>query len=90
MSKIKNPDHKFIVVVKGPKEYLPKGQKVYKLKITQKEIEDTMEDGETEKDAINYLLEEETAAWAQSWCKATVFTEEEFDKLQKTKPTKNN
>lgn len=72
---------KFYLLVTGPTEYLPGGSKVEEYEITQEEIEESREEGETDHDVINYFIEEEIAAWEQHWCKAVVISEEQYHKL---------
>jgi hypothetical protein len=76
-------DIKFHLRITGPKEYLPEGTKYEEHTITRADIEDLIELDETDQDVIDYLIEEEIAAWAQHWCTATQITKEEYDKLNK-------
>lgn len=80
--KLKHMERKFYLLVKGPKEYLPEGTKLEEHTITQEEIDETIEDGETEQEVIDYFIEEEIAAWEQHWCTAVQITEEEYNKLK--------
>jgi hypothetical protein len=72
---------KFYLLVTGPKEYLPSGSKVEEYEITQEEIDEVIEEGETEQEVIDYFIEGEIAAWEQHWCKAVVIDEEQYRKL---------
>lgn len=69
---------KFFLIVTGPHVYLQNGPKIEDFSISQEEIDETREDGESDDDVINYLLEEAVAEWEQRWCQAIVLTEEEF------------
>jgi len=76
-------DIKFYLRITGPKEYLPEGIKYEEHTITREDIEDTREEDEMDQDVIDYLIEDEIAAWAQHWCTATLITKEEYVKLNK-------
>jgi hypothetical protein len=76
-------DIKFHLRITGPKEYLPEGIKYEEHTITQEDIEDTREEGETDDDVIHYIIGEEISAWEQHWCNATLITKEEYEKLNK-------
>jgi hypothetical protein len=72
-------ERKYIAIITGPKEYLPGGFKREEFVITQEDIDDYLEedDSETEEDAIVYFKEEYKAVWAQGWCNVQLLTEEE-------------
>jgi hypothetical protein len=74
-------ERRFYLMVKGPVVYLPEGTRLEEHVITQEDIDDSIEEGETEQDVIDYLIEEEIAAWEQHWCTAVIITEEEYNKL---------
>jgi hypothetical protein len=78
-------ERKYIAIITGPKEYLPGGVKVEEFVITQEDIDDYLEedDSETEEDAINYYKEDYIAAWTQGWCNVQLLTEEEIDELDR-------
>ena len=79
---------KFYLLVKGPMERLPGGTKLEEHAITQEEIDETIEDGETEQEVLDYFIEEEIAAWEQRLCTAVLITEEEYYKLAAESPKK--
>lgn len=70
------------MIVTGPAVYLPELVKVEDIEITQDEIEEAMEDGESEDDAISYILNEAIAEWEQRWCRAIIITVEQYIKLK--------
>jgi len=70
----------FYLMITGPKQYLPES-KYEKHVITQDEIEESREDGESDQEVIDYFIEEEIAAWEQRWCTAVVISKKEYDKL---------
>jgi hypothetical protein len=73
---------KFVALISGPEEYLPGGVKIENFEITEEEVLDVIEDGESSEDAINYLKEEYVAEWEQRWCKVVLFTLEEYEKFK--------
>jgi hypothetical protein len=73
---------KFVALISGPEEYLPVGVKIENFEITEEEVLDVIEDGESSEDAINYLKEEYVAEWGQRWCKVVLFTLEEYEKFK--------
>lgn len=73
----------FKLLITGPKEYLKDGILVEDLIISDDEIEELREDGETDAEVVDYILEEEINAWEQRWCKCQVFTLEEWQQLKK-------
>jgi len=73
---------KFVALISGPEEYLPGGVKIENFEITEEEVLDVIEDGESSEDAINYLKEEYVAEWEQRWCKVVLFTLEEYKKFK--------
>jgi hypothetical protein len=74
---------KFKAIITGPEAYLPEGVKVEDFEITEQDVLEVIEEGETSEDAIAYIKEEYCATWEQHWCKVTLLTEEEFDDLMK-------
>jgi len=76
-------DIKFYLRITGPNEYLPEGIKYEEHTIFREDIEDAREEDEMDQDVIEYLIEEEIAAWEQHWCTATQITKEEYEKLKK-------
>jgi len=77
-------ERKYIAIITGPKEYLPGGFKREEFEITQEDIDDYLEedDSETEEDAIVYFKEEYKACWAQGWCNVQLLTEDEISKIE--------
>lgn len=73
-------ERKYIAIITGPKEYLPGGFKREEFVITQEDIDEYLseDDSETEEDAIEYYKEDYIAVWAQGWCNAVLFTENEL------------
>jgi hypothetical protein len=71
---------RYKAIVTGPKEYLPGEVLIEEFVITQEDINEYLgeDDSETEEDAINYYKEEYIAVWAQRWCNAVLFTENEL------------
>jgi len=76
-------DIKFYLRITGPKEYLPEGTKYEEHTITREDIDDSREEDEMDEDVIDYIIEQEIAAWEQHWCTVTQITKEEYDKLIK-------
>jgi hypothetical protein len=66
--------YKYVAIVKGPKEYLKEEVLVETFEITQEEIDECREDGESDEQVIDYILDEYAAEWEQRWCHAQVFT----------------
>jgi hypothetical protein len=75
---------KFKAIITGPEAYLPGEIKVEDFEITEQDVLEVIEEGESSEDAIAYIKEEYCAAWEQHWCKVTLLTEDEFDSLSKT------
>lgn len=73
----------FKLLITGPKEYLKDGVLVEDLEITAEEIEELREEGETDNDVIQYILEEEINGWAQRWCRCQAFTLNEWQQIKK-------
>jgi hypothetical protein len=76
----------FKAIVTGPKEYLPEGTLIENLVISPYDVEEVMEEGETEEDAIEYIKEEYMAEWEQRWCKVQLLSEEEYQKIKNDIP----
>jgi hypothetical protein len=72
----------FVALISGPEEYLPGGVKIENFEITEEEVLEVIDDGESSEDAINYLKEEYVAEWEQRWCKVVLFTLEEYEKFK--------
>ena len=73
-----------VAVIKGPNELIPGGVKFEKVEITEEEIREYLEEGEegeTEDDAIEYILNEYISAWEQRLCHVGIISVEEFNKL---------
>lgn len=71
----------FYLLITGPKPYLPGGPRYEKLVITQEDIDEAREEGESDDEVVEYIIEEEIATWEQHWCQASVLTEDEYKKL---------
>ena len=63
---------KFKAVITGPEALLPGGTKEEDFEITEQDIEEAMEDGESREEAVAYIKEEYCAAWEQHWCKVVL------------------
>ena len=74
--------YKYVLLITGPIEYLKDGPKIEKLEITQDEIDECREEGESDEEVIDYILEEACAEWEQRWCHAQVFTLGQWGILQ--------
>jgi hypothetical protein len=74
--------HKYILLISGPITYLKEGPKIEKFIITQEEIDELREGGESDEEVIDYILEEACAEWEQRWCRAQVFTESQWRVVQ--------
>jgi hypothetical protein len=69
----------YVMIITGPKEYLKDSPKIEKFTITQEEIDELREGEESDDEVIEYILEEVCAEWEQRWCKAQVFTENQWN-----------
>ena len=65
---------KFKAIITGPEEYLPGGVKVEDFEITEEDVLEVIEEGETSEDAIAYIKEEYEAEWGQHWCRVSLLT----------------
>lgn len=75
--------YEFVGVVKGPVAYLGDfGCTAEHIILTQEEIEEELNDGETVDDFIDYYLEEYVNEWEQKFCSAQVYTREQWEFLQ--------
>ena len=74
--------HKYILLISGPITYLKEGPKIEKFIITQEEIDECREEGESDEEVIEYILEEACAEWEQRWCRAQAFTESQWRVVQ--------
>ena len=70
------------LIVTGPKVYLPEGIRVEDIIITDEEIDDNLEEDQTEEECIQYILNEIVSEWEQRWCSAIVVTTESINKLK--------
>lgn len=70
--------HKYVAVITGPKEYLNEELRVERFYITEEDIADCREEGESEEETIEYILKEYRAEWEQRWCHAQLFTEAQY------------
>jgi hypothetical protein len=66
--------HKYIALIQGPKEYLKEEVLIEKFEITQEEIDDCREQGESDEQVIDYIIEEYNNSWEQRWCHVQLFT----------------
>lgn len=66
--------HKYVALVRGPKEYLKEEVLIEKFEITQEEIDECREQGESDEEVIDYIIEEYHNTWEQRWCHAQLFT----------------
>lgn len=66
--------HRYIAIVKGPKEYLKEEVLLEKFEITQEDIDEFREREESDDEVIDYIVEEYCNEWEQRWCHAQVFT----------------
>ena len=73
----------FYVIEKGKR--LPNGTRIRKEVITQEEIDEMREDGESDEDVINCILNDIIDEAEQQFCSAIVLTDEEFNKMQNKK-----
>ena len=73
---------KFKAIVTGPKEYLGSKVLIEDFEITEEDVLEVIEDGESSEDAIAYLKEEYCATWEQRWCKANLLTLEEYEEIK--------
>jgi hypothetical protein len=74
---------KYKAIVTGPKEYLKDGILVEDFEITENDVLEVIEEGESSEDVIDYLIEEYCATWEQRWCKVTLLTLEEYEEIKK-------
>jgi|LakMenEpi03Aug12_release.lakeMendotaPanAssembly.Ray.scaffolds.fasta_scaffold1942712_1 hypothetical protein len=72
---------KFKAIITGPPEYLPGEVKVEDFEITEEDVLDVIEEGESSDDAIKYIKQEYCAAWEQHWCSVQLLTLEQFEEL---------
>lgn len=75
---------KFKAIVTGPKEYLGSKVLIEDFEITEEDVLEVIEDGESSDDVIAYLKEEYCSTWEQRWCKVTLLTLEEFGEVKNT------
>lgn len=66
--------NRYVAIVKGPKEYLKGEVLIETFEITQEEIDECREEGESDEEVIEYIIEEYHNEWEQRWCHAQVFT----------------
>ena len=74
-------DRIFYLIITGPSEIVENGLKVEKLIITPEDIEEAREDGDTDDDVINYIIDDEAGGWEQHFCRIQVFDEKKYEKL---------
>jgi hypothetical protein len=75
-------DYQFIGVIKGPIAYLGEfGCTAEHITLTEEEIGEELENGETVEDYIDYYLEEYVNEWEQKFCSVQVYTKEQWDFL---------
>lgn len=71
----------FYLLITGPESIVPEGLKVEKLVITQEDIEESREEGDTDDDVINYIIDDEAGGWEQHFCKVQVLSEKKYQKF---------
>ena len=71
----------FYLLITGPESIVPEGFKVEKLVITQEDIEESREEGDTDNDVINYIIDDEAGGWEQHFCKVQVLSEKKYQKF---------
>ena len=74
-------DKIFYLLITGPEAIVPEGLKVEKLVITPEDIEEAREDGESDDDVINYIIDDEAGGWEQHFCRVQVLSEEKYRKF---------
>jgi len=74
---------KFKAIITGPEAYLPEGVKIEDFEITEEDVLEVIEEGESSEDAIAYIKEEYCAEWEQHWCKVILVTLEQYKKMPK-------
>ena len=74
-------EHTFTVIVTGPKEILPERVRVQQMVITESDIEDSREDGESDEDVITFIKNDMIDEWAQGFCSCIILDEESGKKL---------
>lgn len=73
-------EHVFYIIATG--KIIPTGSKVERIVITEDEIEECREDGESDDDVINYILEDSCAEWEQKFCRAIVITPQQYEEMK--------
>ena len=71
----------FYLLITGPESIVPEGLKVEKLVITQEDIEESREEGDTDDDVINYIIDDEAGGWEQHFCRVQVLSEKKYQKF---------
>ena len=71
----------FYLIITGPESIVPEGLKVEKLVITQEDIEEAREEGDTDDDVIDYIIDDEAGGWVQHFCKVQVLSEKKYQKF---------
>ena len=71
----------YVAIIKGPEAYLPGGIMFERFEIYRQDMDDFLEEGGTEEEAIKYYKEEYAAEWEQRWCSVTFLNESEFNSL---------
>jgi hypothetical protein len=71
----------FYLLITGPESIVPEGFKVEKLVITQEDIEESREEGDTDNDVINYIIDDEAGGWEQHFCRVQVLSEKKYQKF---------
>jgi hypothetical protein len=74
---------KFKAIITGPEAYLPEGVKIEDFEITENDVLEVIEEGESSEDAIAYIKEEYCAEWEQHWCKVSLVPLEQYEKILK-------
>ena len=71
----------FYLIITGPSEIVEDGFKVEKLIITPEDIEEAREDGDTDDDVIDYIIDDEAGGWEQHFCRVQVLSEKKYQKF---------
>jgi hypothetical protein len=75
---------KFKAIINGPKEIIPNGTKVEDFEITEQDVLEAIEEEEeSSEDVINYIKQDYIDAWEQHFCKVTLISLDDFNRLTK-------
>jgi len=73
---------KFKAIITGPEEYLHGGVKIEDFEISEQDVLEVIEEGESSEDAIAYIKEEYEAEWGQHWCRVSLLTLEQYELIK--------